>query len=334
MHQRGFLLSLAVTALVSLFMALSLHQTLEQRKADVKRLEKAKTAADERATSSLQEAEKARAVATAVEGVVQKLESATAGLRDRVEKLEKELSTRDQTLQNTASQLQGKVVEMATALGEIKTGFGEIKTLVTAQSTSVVAKLEELTRAKDQSSQLTAQIAGFEAKLKEKEALIQGLTLERDRQGEALRRRESNVQRLEKELEAERSRTKSALLAQPRVDEKPPPATPVVTRVEAVESKDGVVVLGAGKKNGLEPGHSLTISRDGKLVGRVRVLKVFEEMAGAEIVETQAGESIQRNDSASTGGIASPAAPILPAIPLTKSDPPPPPAPSPGSAGK
>jgi hypothetical protein len=100
---------------------------------------------------------------------------------------------------------------------------------------------------------------------------------------------------------------------------------PVSTSIEAVEPSTGAVVLGAGKNSGLEPGHILYVSREGKPIARVKVLKVYEDLSGAAVLETQTGESIQKNDRAETDSLKTASRPPqAQALPLKKMPSPPP----------
>lgn len=79
-----------------------------------------------------------------------------------------------------------------------------------------------------------------------------------------------------------------------------PPAHPIEGLVSAVKPDMNLVVLTVGHEQKVEIGYELTISRGDKLIGKVKVLKVFPEMSGAEILSTQEGEEVQQGDKATT----------------------------------
>ena len=356
MRQRGFLLILAATALGSLLTALSLHQSLQAERLVLTARENARKSAEDRAASAAQEVEKLKAASGAADSLARKLEGVLGELKEKLERLEKELLARDLARDAGQKQVDTRLTELTAALGELKAGAAEAKAQAAAQSTTLTAKLDETVKARDSAAQLTGQVAALEAKLKEKETQIQSAVAERDRNAEDLKRRQSSLERLERDLSEERAKPRGGTgttAGSPRVEDRAPPAVPVTTKVEAVEPSDGVVVLGSGKKSGLETGHVLSITRDGKSVGRVRVIKIYDDLAGAEILETAPGETVRRDDSASTGAAtgtstgvapgappgpapaAAPAATATPSpapLPLTKRDPPPPP--PGGNAGK
>ncbi|MBI4604827.1 MAG: hypothetical protein HY721_22930 [Planctomycetes bacterium] len=70
--------------------------------------------------------------------------------------------------------------------------------------------------------------------------------------------------------------------------------------VKSVDSKEGLVLLSAGKDQKVEIGHEFTVYRGGEFVGKVKVHKVFPDLSGAQILFTKDGAEIQRGDKAST----------------------------------
>ena len=61
-----------------------------------------------------------------------------------------------------------------------------------------------------------------------------------------------------------------------------------------------LVILSIGHEQKVEIGHELTISRGDRLIGKVKVLKVFPDEICTEILSTMEGEEIQKGDKAST----------------------------------
>ncbi len=291
MRHRGFLLILAATALGSLVLALSLHQKIQEERLALVTRESTKKLAGAQTSWTPQEADPLGASSRAAEVLAQELE---------------------------------------TSLGEIKAGVTDLKTQMAAQNTTIMLRLEEIRSSRDAVAQITSQLSGLESKLKEKEAQIQDASSERNRLTEDLKQQQANLERLRQALAAERDSPSGSTPPRPGIENRTPPVVPVRTRIEAVEASDEVVVLGAGKMSGLETGHVLFVSREGKPVGRVRVIKIYNDLAGAEILDTELDETIRRNDKASTEAAPNESKPTILPIPLTRRDPPPPPPPPPG----
>jgi hypothetical protein len=77
---------------------------------------------------------------------------------------------------------------------------------------------------------------------------------------------------------------------------------PISGRVAAVQTETGFVTVDKGSQNGVKIGVKFWIFREkeNKLVGRVRVVSVQENLCGAEIMPEYQRAPIQVNDSAAT----------------------------------
>lgn len=322
MRERSGLFLLALLSLACFLLALSSQQRLAHEKSRAALSEKALALQVEAFKKQAGDSEREKQAACQkwmdLEAQAKQAGAQAKVFLDKLDQIQKEGTARDQSLQVLAAKLQAKIEELSTALGEVKLNLLQPKT-------GIVARLEEIFKAKEGSAPLTSQVTVLEAKLKANEAL---LLAERDRHTEDLRQRDAESASLRKDIDALKKRP--TYPSAPRVDEKPPPTVPISTTVEAVEPSTGVVVLAAGKKSGLEPGHVLTVIRDGKPIARVKVLKVYDDLAGAEVLETQPGEAVQKSDHAETGGPTSSSPPDSP----LKKTPSPPPLPSEPSKGK
>ncbi len=78
----------------------------------------------------------------------------------------------------------------------------------------------------------------------------------------------------------------------------PPPIDAVVQAVGKAEDK--IVVLSVGRGDKVEEGFEFTVYRGDRFVGKVKVIKVYDELSGARILYTQEGETIQQGDKAAT----------------------------------
>ena len=80
-----------------------------------------------------------------------------------------------------------------------------------------------------------------------------------------------------------------------------PPAPPIEARVIAVDGAQKLVVLSVGRDQKVENGFEFTVYRGDSFVGRVKVIRVYPDLAGARIMYTkEGGPSVQQGDRAST----------------------------------
>jgi hypothetical protein len=75
---------------------------------------------------------------------------------------------------------------------------------------------------------------------------------------------------------------------------------PISAAIQAVKNQDRLAVLSVGSDQQVREGQTFVVHRAGKFVGMVRTIKVYEDLAGARILFTKEGESIQVGDQAST----------------------------------
>ena len=77
-------------------------------------------------------------------------------------------------------------------------------------------------------------------------------------------------------------------------------APAIDARISAVDQDEALVVLSAGRDQNVEVGYSFTVARGGKFVGKVEVIKVYPDLAGAKIKFTKDGQKIRPGDNAYT----------------------------------
>ena len=70
--------------------------------------------------------------------------------------------------------------------------------------------------------------------------------------------------------------------------------------VEAVDPEDRIVVLSIGSDQGVKEGYQFGVSRGGEYIGKVRVIQVYDDLSGAEVVYTRDQQRIEVGDSANT----------------------------------
>jgi hypothetical protein len=79
-----------------------------------------------------------------------------------------------------------------------------------------------------------------------------------------------------------------------------PLAPPIPATIQAVEPDKKLVVLSVGTNQKVKEGYEFTVYRGAKFVGKVKVVKVYEDLAGARILYTNDNEMVQVGDSANT----------------------------------
>jgi len=70
--------------------------------------------------------------------------------------------------------------------------------------------------------------------------------------------------------------------------------------VQAVAEDKKLVVLSVGRDQKVQEGFKFTVYRGDRFVGKVQVVKVYEDLAGARILFSQENEAIQIGDKAAT----------------------------------
>jgi hypothetical protein len=75
---------------------------------------------------------------------------------------------------------------------------------------------------------------------------------------------------------------------------------PIDALVEEVDTNLSLVVLSVGSQDEVKEGAEFTIYREDKFVGKVRVNKVYENLAGARVLFTAEGADIRQGDRATT----------------------------------
>ncbi len=70
--------------------------------------------------------------------------------------------------------------------------------------------------------------------------------------------------------------------------------------VKEVDVKEKLVLLSAGKDQKVQLGFEFSVYRGGEFIGTVKVIKVYPDLCGAEVVLTKDGAEIQKGDKAST----------------------------------
>jgi len=75
------------------------------------------------------------------------------------------------------------------------------------------------------------------------------------------------------------------------------PSPPPVLEVRACDVALGLVILSRGGKAGIKAGDLFSVSRAGKHIALVKVVRVWGDYSGAEVIEVLAGSSVQPRDS-------------------------------------
>jgi hypothetical protein len=77
-------------------------------------------------------------------------------------------------------------------------------------------------------------------------------------------------------------------------------APPVNTEVAAVDPRARMVVLGAGAKQRVQVGYCFTLYRGDHFVGKAKVVRLFEDLAGAKIIYVTDNDEVRVGDKAAT----------------------------------
>ncbi len=129
---------------------------------------------------------------------------------------------------------------------------------------------------------------------------------------------------------AAKSDPEEKLAALTRGEEETPAQPLPVFEVRASDAATGIVVLSRGSKAGVKEGELFSVSRTGEHIAFVKVVRVWDEYSGAEIVELLAGNSVQPRDLVqpvpAEKDSGKPAAPKLDVKDKAPPPPPPPPA--------
>lgn len=117
-----------------------------------------------------------------------------------------------------------------------------------------------------------------------------------------------------------------AALTRGGAQEQPQP----VFEVRASDAATGMVVLSRGSKAGIKEGELFSVVRSGEHIAFVKVVRVWEDYSGAEIIELLAGNAVQPRDLVQAVPAEQPSGEIeVPQIDARKEVPPPPPPPPP-----
>ena len=74
------------------------------------------------------------------------------------------------------------------------------------------------------------------------------------------------------------------------------PQAQVDGQVEAVDLENELVVLSVGRDQGVREGSQFTVSRGGNFIGKVKVIQLYDDFAGARIIYAQDGDDIEVGD--------------------------------------
>jgi hypothetical protein len=74
------------------------------------------------------------------------------------------------------------------------------------------------------------------------------------------------------------------------------PQPQVDGQVEAVDLENELVVLSVGRDQGVQEGAQFTVSRGGNFIGKVKVIQIYDDFAGARIIYAQDTYDIEVGD--------------------------------------
>ena len=83
------------------------------------------------------------------------------------------------------------------------------------------------------------------------------------------------------------------------------PVVPIIPPIDAFISEvlpdRKLVILSEGSYMNVQVGYEFSIYRGATFIGKVKVVKVYDDLAGARIISIAEGESVQVGDKAATG---------------------------------
>ena len=69
--------------------------------------------------------------------------------------------------------------------------------------------------------------------------------------------------------------------------------------VKAVDREARLVILSFGREEGVREGEQFTVSREDQFIGKVEVIRLYADLAGAQILFEEPGEAVRPEDRAS-----------------------------------
>ena len=195
-------------------------------------------------------------------------------------------------LQSDLSALQKKIAGLE---GDLRNATATSEQLATAVSSS-----------EDRGKGLQASLATANSQLDEALQNLDLANTERDSMKLSLVRAQQQLHegRTEYQLLAEQAEECRLQVAAYEAKFGPGPAarnTPDVdAMVSAVDAGENLAVISAGREQLVQVGHVFTVSRGDSFIGKLEVIKVYPDLAGARIVWTADGQDVRRGDKVFT----------------------------------
>lgn len=131
-----------------------------------------------------------------------------------------------------------------------------------------------------------------------REGEISKLANEIDRFHETISQASSDLKSLRDELLSAELHRVTAVTPAPSTTVDATARPPMAAEIRAVDRLKGVVILDKGKSHGLEKDDLFEITRLGRSIGKVRVIRLWDTYSGAEIVKVLPGEKVENGDGA------------------------------------
>ncbi len=75
---------------------------------------------------------------------------------------------------------------------------------------------------------------------------------------------------------------------------------PINGTIAAVSPEEKLAVLSVGKNQKVREGYKFTVYRGDQFVGKVQVIEVYEDLAGAKVIYTRENDTVRVGDKAAT----------------------------------
>ena len=240
-----------------------------------------------------------------------------------------ELTGKPGSIANRIDSLEGgfeTVTQAVTTLRQDNTGRAEAADTAQAR---ILEQLTELRRIQEEGAVASKRVTDIEGDLKQVREESEKTSANLRQAVDTFRKELSGaIGKIEKPSPSETATAgeEEGLAALTRgSDEKPPKR---LFEVRASDAATRMVILSRGGKAGIKPGELFSITRSGEHIAFVKVVKIWDDYSGAEVVEVLAGSSVQPRDSVKpVSGDKVPADLKTPKLDPQKEIPPPPPPP-------
>ena len=267
-----------------------------------------------------------------VEGHISLLGSRVTDLGKVLERFRTKLGSEELTgkpgsIANRIESLEGgfeTVTQAVTTLRQDNSGRAEAADATQAR---ILEQLTELRKIQEEGSVASKQVADLAGELKQVREESEKTSADLREAVDTFRKELTGATgQIEKSSPADAASADGGegLAALTRGSEDAPPK--LTLEVRASDTTTGMVILSRGGKAGIKAGDLFSVARGGEHIAFVKVVRVWDDYSGAEVIEVLAGSSVQPRDTVKlVSGDKGPDGVKLPKLDPQKEVPPPPP---------